>query len=407
MPWSAVELDDVATFLADAGDEGLTWEAKGHERPRKEVVRRSACGFANAIGGYLMIGAERQDDCWIAPGVDFLGEEPTVWLSQIIRDSVRPVPRHDVRAWPLDARSVAVVQVEPVAVPPAMTISGEIYERVSGATVKVTDPAVLAGLFERGHAAQARAEATALRQAEQIVPGEPEPPFLILVLGVSPTGTSEDVSARLFTQTFETRLSSVFEGLPSAPLFPEPRIVAPPFRTHAAQDALLTYSIDEGLHVWRIRAAWDGSVGVALSMRVEEDDAQLLANAIFSDALRPAADAAVALVEAMGGYGRGHVVLRVMARSFRLVHNGAYRTIPGPNTLLPIRRWTPDDGQIDDELLESMKRDSCGPLAARRGSPRRKQILEEADPLEWCLSRGKLRSDGAATLRRWTRSPPT
>jgi predicted HTH transcriptional regulator len=90
---------------------------EGARTSRKEVVRRSACGFANAIGGYLIIGAEHQDSGWAARGVDFLGEEPTVWLSQLIRDGARPIPRHDVKAWPVDGQSVAVVQVEQVAVP--------------------------------------------------------------------------------------------------------------------------------------------------------------------------------------------------------------------------------------------------------------------------------------------------
>jgi predicted HTH transcriptional regulator len=160
--WDDLELDDVAAFLADAGDEGLTWEAKGTERPHPGSVRKHASGFANSIGGVLLIGVNRQDEAWVSDGVDFEGEEPAPWLGRVIRNGLRPVPQYDVKAWPTgDGRQLAVVRIDAVPDPPCMTMSGEVFERVSGETVRVIDPAVLARLTDRGKVAEAEAEARA------------------------------------------------------------------------------------------------------------------------------------------------------------------------------------------------------------------------------------------------------
>lgn len=78
VPWEDLDADAVERFLAQAGDESLTWEAKGGgDRLRPDTVRKSACGFVNAIGGYLIVGAERDEQGqWTLPGVAFRGEEP-------------------------------------------------------------------------------------------------------------------------------------------------------------------------------------------------------------------------------------------------------------------------------------------------------------------------------------------
>jgi hypothetical protein len=60
VPWDELALEHVESFLADAGGEGLTWEAKGTELPHPGTVAKHVCGFANAVdGGYLLLGAAR------------------------------------------------------------------------------------------------------------------------------------------------------------------------------------------------------------------------------------------------------------------------------------------------------------------------------------------------------------
>jgi hypothetical protein len=153
--WDGLTLADVQAFLDREHEEGLTWEAKGVE-VRPEHVRKSGSGFANAIGGSLILGAERDDNAWRLPGVSFPGGEASTWLSNVIRE-LSPVPRYDVRVLPTeDGRLVAIVAFEAIDAPPCMD-GGTVWVRVSGETVQVRDPAVLRSLFARGEGARERA----------------------------------------------------------------------------------------------------------------------------------------------------------------------------------------------------------------------------------------------------------
>ena len=99
-------------------------------------VRKAVSGFANAIGGVLILGAERDGDTWRLPGCQLPGGEAKTWLSSVIRD-LKPPPRYDVQVFPASAEGdlVAVVAVEPIEVPPCMSGSA-VFERVSGQTVR-------------------------------------------------------------------------------------------------------------------------------------------------------------------------------------------------------------------------------------------------------------------------------
>src|SRR6266542_3866071 len=57
--WEALDLGHLQAFFSDAGDEGLTWEAKGTTVGRDDIVE-AVCGFGNSdLGGYLVLGARK------------------------------------------------------------------------------------------------------------------------------------------------------------------------------------------------------------------------------------------------------------------------------------------------------------------------------------------------------------
>ena len=89
VPWPKLKRSDVERFLAAAGDEGVTWEAKSggpdSARPRPAVIQKAACGFANQIGGYLVIGASKDGGHWKLDGIEPPSEEPALWVGQILR----------------------------------------------------------------------------------------------------------------------------------------------------------------------------------------------------------------------------------------------------------------------------------------------------------------------------------
>jgi hypothetical protein len=117
--------------------------------------------LANQIGGFLILGArwDKKARRWRLPGSVSPEPEARTWLSKVL-GNLRPVPRFDLRAWHLEGdRWVAVIRVEPVDEPPCMTPLGHVYERVSGDSVRVTDPALLDRLFRSGRTRRQEAEA--------------------------------------------------------------------------------------------------------------------------------------------------------------------------------------------------------------------------------------------------------
>jgi hypothetical protein len=371
-PWSELRLENVERFLADAEDEGLTWEAKGTEQPRPQTVRKAVCAFANTDGGFLIVGASPDNEGrgWRLDPVAF-NDEPATWLSNVI-SNLRPVPRFDVKSWEHNGGHVAVVNIDPVAEPPCMTNDAEIFTRVSGESRRVDDPATLRRLIERGEARAAQAEEEALRAARDPqtetsislgLPGRtrnPPEPELRLRLAVAPTGRLDDVGGRLFTRSFSETMYAAAHHLPAAPLFPySPRQV---FRHRTTQDSVAVMEIStDNRQRWQLQARWDGSVAAYLDLSPSpEDNPSLLDSAIFGDAIKPAAEALCGLATALGGYGRSHVALVVYAHDFEIVSiNSNKGEIPAPGVMLPIQAWTDADGRLPNEELDRMRRELC------------------------------------------------
>lgn len=221
---AALTLEELQAFLDAELEEGLTWEAKGPREIRPPQVRKAISGFANAIGGSLVIGAERQGDAWRLPGIAFPGVEAKTWLSSVIRD-LAPPPRHTIKVLPTadEGMVVAVVAVEPIDVPPCMS-GGSVYERVSGQTVPVTDPAVLRSLFARGEqarkSAMKRAHAAARaafwdplipHERYRLVAGEEErlPGRKPFGLALAPISWPDTCKADVFRQSFTNELERI------------------------------------------------------------------------------------------------------------------------------------------------------------------------------------------------------
>lgn len=357
VPWRELDLEHVESFLAEAGGEPVLWEAKGTDLPRADSIAKHVCGFANAVdGGYMLLGFERDGDAWKASGFDFPGDDPPVWVSGVV-GTLRPRPRIDVRDWPAGAKRAAVVRVEPVAEPPCITRGGQVFERVSGATIPVRDPGDLRRLYARGETASAQAEASALAAAAFAETFEPsEPPYLVIGLALSQVGHPPDISSRLFVPSFVERIINTVNAMPAEPLFFEnshPRGAT----AYPQQSAVVARTTGAKQQTWRIRATWDGSVAAFLTAIPKEHEGRIHADALFEGGVEPLARVVSELAAVLEGYGRGHVVLRVLARSFEVSYATLVRTLPGPNTIAPIRRWTNSEPVITEQHVESMKRE--------------------------------------------------
>lgn len=215
-PWEALELEQVHRFLNDRPDEGLTWEAKGGEI-RPEQVRAAVCAFANSdLGGFLILGASRKkpDAEWSVGGWT-PKDEPALWVENCLANGgVAPRPAIEVRPWPIDGgpEYLAVVAIQPIAIPPAITGAGEVWQRVSGSSQRVRDPAALRQLFERGRVAERRAEETSTSGLDWVVDFDLAKRPTAYALSVATPALPPDVSSRLFRASVADHVAEVLRG---------------------------------------------------------------------------------------------------------------------------------------------------------------------------------------------------
>lgn len=337
--WEALSRESVERFLAGAGEEGLTWEAKGRKTPHRDSVRKAVCGFANAVGGYLIIGAERGQEGWRLPGAEFPSDEPGTWIGSLVAaGGVSPVPVFEPKAFDAnDGRHAVVVRVEPVPTPPCITASGIAYQRVSGQTLPITDQRVLADLIQKGATLRAQTEALALRAAQRL--------------------RSEPMAFHAAASVFAMALCAV--GGPenkSKVLFDRPRAVA--FHQLVQQDlqadAMVDYGVQSSIHqdcllAWTASAEvgqgttaaafWDGAVAVVYS-----DVGREYLVPTFAHDVRRFWRALVCAVELFGGVGDAHLAI---------VLNRDHPALRAERTTVPrtdIRRWTEAREPTAEEL---------------------------------------------------------
>jgi hypothetical protein len=202
--WEDVDIASLRTFLTEPVDEGLTWEAKGGHI-RSEHVRAAVCAFGNSDrGGYLVIGAsqDRATRAWTVDGCA-IPNEPELWVADCLdHGGVDPLPSTATKAWPVSPGVwVAVVQVFPVAIPPCLTSAGEVLQRLSGKSQRVSDAASLRRLFERGEAAISRAMATAEAGRDDLLNGPPEGRQSKVIVSIATPSLPSDVSAVVFRRS--------------------------------------------------------------------------------------------------------------------------------------------------------------------------------------------------------------
>ena len=367
VPYEALRLDDVRKFLSDAGNEGITWETKGPrpDRPDDPLhprhIREAACGIANSLGGFIILGATQAESGgeWSLPGVRINHPEPGTWIDDVI-GTLRPRPRiRDPQVWPLDnGRLVGVIEVEPIAVPPCMTPGGEIYERTSGKTVRVTDPLVLARLMDAGVAARVRAEAGTVAAIEGLRPWTQDKSVNVYVT-LCATGYNEDISRRLFADATPTdpAMAHRIDDIVSAQLKPDryhqgpsaiSRIVRQDAHIHFTGPGAFANDPKGGDHLWVVRCAWDGSAGV----RCAGNEPDIGIDLLLGDLIVPAWHVASEIVPLLGGIGPAHLRIDILD-GFNLLgaHMGPLRW---PRTV--VQRWL-DDPAPSDEVVESIRRE--------------------------------------------------
>ncbi len=371
IPWEQLQFEHVKAFLATAGEESLVWEAKGEDpRPdgqgklRPERVRKEACAFANQIGGYVLVGVSGSAHHWSASGIEIPGEEPGLWIDQVM-EGLSPQPVYERKHWQVaDGRVVAVIRVEPIAQTPCMTDEGQVFERVSSESRKVVEPLRLAELISRGEKAQEQAEIAAGVAATELF----ERPDVIsersvwIGFGLHSVSYQPDISARLFHSRFPNFLAERFNERAIV----ETGFLAPHGMHRSIGQDHVEFLVGGESILWVVRAHWSGRVGVAIALAGDPVSRLSLFDALVIPAWKLAAD----LTAHLGAYGDIRVHLAVKRQTAEQAHQrptGTY--VPGPTppestvyaSLPPEvhlkRPWFPLPTGPSDEIVGSMQRE--------------------------------------------------
>lgn len=387
IPWSEISLESITDFLGEAEEEGITWEAKADDDQRAaarqgrepgklttRTIRRAVCGLANQMGGLLILGARGgRGKPWTVCG--FTPPEPEVrsWLERLIRDGLQPCPRVEVRCWTFgEGASIAAILVEPVAEPPCMTSDGNIYERLSGDTVRVGDPLQLARLSERGSRARMTAEARSDRLGHRVAEAIAEDaPAVSAVISLSPIGrTGDDIASALFRPDLHDRMRLAAAEL-ACPA--KPTDVAS--RGESTQSSMVATARADATRWWRIEADWSGSVAIGVGLKV----AALASFCVIESLVTAGWEFAGRTVADLGGFGPGCLALRVeravnadvpgppgsTLQHWETSWSGAGSApVPMPASffgrlppVVTIRRWPSVDVALDDRMVASIHRE--------------------------------------------------
>ena len=329
VPWDALTLDALWGFFGEAGDETLTWEAKGGVIHKEQVVR-AASAFGNSLlGGFLVLGVSqaKKGGPWSVDGWPF-PDEPTTWVSTcLMNDAVRPRPSFDVRAWPIgDRRQVAVVSIRPVSVPPVITRDGQVWERLSGLSQQIRDPADMRSLVQRGERALGAARQTAEEGRNDMIAAPPMERRCTIIVSMASPALIGDVVPIVFRQASYDAITALLNGRlapPSIGGYHHNRLEGD-LTQHALTEFSAGFSDSEGFSV---RVGRHGSVVVGQSHGLVPDGLSTVAES--ADALRPTWEAAASLIEAYAGEVPVHVAVALWNDKRTWTHMARWTRVPG------------------------------------------------------------------------------
>lgn len=213
--WDTALLD---RLRSEGKGETLFFEFK--ERLDCADVGKAVCAFANALGGFLLIGvtAKPSDN-----SVDRYPGLPTGtdWIRRVtdcIVGHVSPLPAWDtVQIASPDAPSTVVLatRVEPSPTTPhLLTRNGRIYVRTPGGSDPVRDKATLDGLVTRGvggiHTAEGRADAIHTHSGGSAFVQPRGNEYAIQVVVTPTPSLGEDALAALLTPSGRATSTDVF-----------------------------------------------------------------------------------------------------------------------------------------------------------------------------------------------------
>lgn len=188
-----LDLSDVEEILHRVAEERESVFFERKAIARGDLLAKSCSAFANTMGGLLIVGVPDDSDELV--GITDKIAEPQLWVKDLLRGKVLPVPPFRARRVDLDKRRwILLVLVEESSTTPHFTNKGAIYVRngSSSEPVPVAEQRTLFELIERGKVAEQRA----VDRGFKLVGTRPERSMLLYTLAMVPTGITGDALRR-------------------------------------------------------------------------------------------------------------------------------------------------------------------------------------------------------------------
>lgn len=140
--WNEVTADDIKTVLSGNDEESFFYEFKSDEESPKKLSKEISA-LANTYGGYIFLGINNDKSIGNCKNWD----EQRIHTT--IHDFLTPTPIFDVRKFRIDEKTIYVIRVDEGPIPPYITGTGTIYERISSGSFPIKDSARLTQLFSK------------------------------------------------------------------------------------------------------------------------------------------------------------------------------------------------------------------------------------------------------------------
>ena len=138
--WNDLTVEDIEKAVSDE-EESFFFEFK-EDRVEAKKLTEEISAFANTYGGYIFLGVS---DKKAITGCTKWNEQR---IHTTIHDSLSPIPSFDVKKFTTkDEKVIFVIKIEQGTMPPYITSSGKIYERISSGSFVIKESAKLTQMY--------------------------------------------------------------------------------------------------------------------------------------------------------------------------------------------------------------------------------------------------------------------
>lgn len=140
--WDILKINDIKKLLENDDDETFFFEYKDDRVSSKKFIEEVSA-FANTYGGYILLGID--DDKQIIGCTEWTEQK----IHNIMHNCITPIPDFDIKKFKDNERSIFVIKIEEGTMPPYITNTGKIYERISSGSFPIKDSNKLTQLYYR------------------------------------------------------------------------------------------------------------------------------------------------------------------------------------------------------------------------------------------------------------------